>query len=414
MRRLTGTLLAVLTVLALLAPASASRHLEAKNVVWRGGPFLLNQDTGELVRLDTDTVLLNGVADLQGDGESLWARTAENWFQVESDGTLTPSGIQPLPDAWYEECVWGLLLSESSDRLRVYRLTDGIPLANLPGYGTSDVRVYRDAETEEVFLLARNGLFLRSDGTPVAEGYAAFEFNAEWELATNGKVCGYRNFWEDPADAEAVVLDLKTGAEIASFQGVWRTYDAQGEIYRDDTAVLEGSRIVRLTGETLLDLTGRDTLSDRTENEPYYRFEADEQTCFFYPETGEIRSESAPSEGPKLEWFNESDSDTGQSGYRILGADGQALTPEPWREVLWYAYDLDGIGRLQPFYPMGIVPVVSMDGKLGILRQDGAMALPAVFDYDGYASYAVLDGEGCLVRKDGVWQIYDPAGNQIF
>ena len=171
MRRLTGILLAVLTVLALLVPASASRHLEAKNVIWRGGPFLLNQDTGELVRLDTDTVLLNGVTDLQGDGESLWARTAENWFRVEGDGTLTPSGIQPLLDAWYEECVWGLLLSESSDSLRVYRLTDGIPLVDLPGYGTSDVRVYRDAETDEVFLLARNGLFLRSDGTPVAEGY---------------------------------------------------------------------------------------------------------------------------------------------------------------------------------------------------------------------------------------------------
>lgn len=411
-KRLLIPLLALLVLLVL--PASASRLSDAERVLWCGGSVFLDQDAGELVSLDTDTVLLTGVTDLQGDGESLWARTAENWFRVEGNGTLTPSGIQPLPDARHEECVRGLLLSESGGGLRVYRLTDGKLLADLPGYGAPDVRVYRDAETEEAFLLARNGLFLRSDGTPVAEGCAAFEFNAEWELATNGKVCGYRNHWEEPEDAEAVVLDLKTGAEIASFQGVWRTYDGQGEIYQDDTAVLEGPRIVRLTGGTLLDLTGQGTLSDRTENEPYYRFEVDGQTCCFYPETGEIRSKAAPPKGPRLEWFSADDSETGQSGYRILGPDGQPLTPEPWREVLWYAYDLDGIGRLRPFYPMGIVPVVSMDGKLGVLRQDGAMVLPAVFDYDGYASYAVVDGEGCLVRRGGVWQIYDPAGNQIY
>ncbi len=414
MRRLALSLLTVLTVLAFVLPASASRLSGAANVIWAGGPFFLDRDAGELVHLETDAVLLAGVTDLQWDGEALWARTAESWFRVEEDSGLTQSGVQPIPDAWYEECSWGLLLSESSDGLRAFRMTDGKLLAFLPGYGAADARVYRDPETAETCLLARNGLFLRSDGTPAAEGYAAFEFNAEWDLATDGKVCGYRNHWEEPEEAEAVVLDLKTGTEIASFQGCWLVYDGQCEIYQDGTAVLEGPRIVRLTGETLLDLTGRGIFYDRTENEPYYRFDVDGQAYFLSPETGEIGSEAAVPEGAGLEWFSADASQTGKSGYWILGADGKALGSEPWHEVLFYSYNLDGIGRLQPFYPMGSVPVVSMDGKLGVLRQDGEMVLPAVFDYEGYDSCTVVDGEGFLVRKDGVWQIYDPAGNQIY
>lgn len=415
MRRLTAFLAALLTACALTLAASASRLSEAGAVSWPGGGVFLDESAGELIALGTDEVLLNGVTDLQRDGETLWARTADAWYRIAEDGALTAAGYSPDPDA-YETVSHGFVISGTDGAVAVHRLADGREVLRTDAY--TDVQVCRDERTGEIFICSARGDILRADGTRAVAGGTLSELvrDCRFSFVCDGHAFGYLSPYDETCP-QAAVIDLAAGEIVTVFDGWWCDYVGWGMIYDDGTAVIAGPdarsrydplRVVRWTdGETLLDLRGTDSeIFMRYAGEPCYRYRKGTAENEFRP--GASAAAPAPDPAPFPEYVRD---ESGRiSGIRFLNADGQPVGETVWRDADPYeSHDADLLSPTAEYFnPDGGAEVIGFDGRRGILGLDGAMILPAVFDRIGYVA-----GEGYLTLRDGVWEIFDPNGHQI-
>ena len=323
MKRLSVFLFALLAALVQILPASASRLSEAGSVSWWGGPVFLDEDAGELIRLETDEVLLTGVLDLDWDGESLWAETADHWYRVEADGSLTKAGYSPDPDA-YESCSYGFVICDAKDETVVCRLSDGAVLLRTDS--RDGIQICRDGENGEIYVFSGRRDILRGDGTPVVpeQEICGLVHDCHFAFALQGYAFGYLEPFDED-HPRAAVIRLSDGKITAVFDGWWCDYVDWGMIYADGTAVMgtpedpyTPSRIVNWAeGEVLLDLPMPGSeISLRYANQPFYSIHAYDTDFFLYPD---IETPPEALSAPSVEYVF--DKDGRSAGMRVLGSD---------------------------------------------------------------------------------------------
>ena len=326
---------------------AVSRVRNAEQIQWASGDYAVAD--GCMIRMSDGEVLFDSVSRIDSTGGwaciGLYDGTA--WI-MDAGGNSRPAPEDEDGRTFHiSGGQYGLFFGslyregEESDRLSCVYDPERDACTMLSDSDISDV--YQDPEGR-IYVLTEACEIFRANGEQIlGKGEYSIAWNCNFNPITNGYLTVFTE--ED----KAAVLSPYTGEVICRFEDSWMPYDANHEIYRDNTAFLYSGgtikMIVGLDGTVLKELPENQYFDERCETEWWYSIYSDGRNGKYIPATD------------RTYWFEGEDSDPEQyitceeTGERFAGEKDENGNVEEYRSLTTgkvYREDADWLGDHDP------------------------------------------------------------------